>query len=62
MPKEIKIKVPTPEDVVSEEFVEHIANAYRELLLAAKCLIENQIRKVEEKKAESKELKKINIE
>ncbi len=63
MPKEIKIKVPTPDDIVSEEFAEHLANAYRELLLAAKCLIENQIRKIEERKIqESKELKKIEID
>ncbi len=61
MPKEIKIKIPTPEDVVSEEFVEHLANAYRELLLAARCLIDNQIKKVEEKAANPKELKKIEI-
>ncbi len=63
MPKEIKIKVPTPDDIVSKEFAEHLANAYKELLLAAKCLIENQIRKVEERTSqESKELKKIEID
>ncbi len=62
MPKEIKIKVPTPEDVVSEEFVKHLANAYKELLLAAKCLIDNQIKKVEEKAENPRELKKIEIE
>ncbi len=62
MPKEIKIKVPTADDVLSEEFLKHMVNAYKELLLAARCLIDNQIKKVEEKASNPKELKKIEIE
>ncbi|RUM33067.1 MAG: hypothetical protein DSY33_05580 [Archaeoglobus sp.] len=61
MVKEIKIKIPTPDDIVSEEFAEHLANAYKELLLAAKCLIDSQIKRVEEKSKNPKELKKIEI-
>ncbi len=60
--KEIKIKVPTAEDVFSEEFLKHMVNAYKELLLAARCLIDTQIKKVEEKASNPKELKKIEID
>jgi len=66
MPREIKIRVPTPEEVMPEEFRKHMLNAYRELLLAFKSLVDEHVRKVEELQKQcgegKKEIKKIEIE
>ena len=67
MPREVKIKVPTLEEVMPEEFRKHMLNAYRELLLAFKSLVDEHVKKVEElqKRCEGKgkkEIKKIEIE
>ncbi|AEA46047.1 hypothetical protein [Archaeoglobus veneficus] len=65
MPKEVKIKVPTPDEVVPEEFKKHMLNAYRELLLAFKSLVDEHVKKVEEMQKRSegkKEIQKIEIE
>ncbi len=59
--KEVKIKVPTADDFVSDEFVEHVVNAYKEFLLALRCVIDEQIKKAEERAKGGKELKKIEI-
>jgi len=68
MPKEIKVKVPTPDDVLPEEFRKHVLQAYKEFLLAMKSLIDEHVKKIEElegllsKEGEKKEIKKIEIE
>ncbi len=54
--KEIKVKIPTLDDVLPREFKEHMANAYKEVLLAFRCLIDEKIKRIDEKK-----LKKIEI-
>lgn len=63
MPKEIKVAIPTPEDLFPSEFVEHTLKAYKEFLIALRSLIDAQLRKIEElEKKEKKEIKKIEIE
>uniref|UniRef100_A0A7C4S8Q9 Uncharacterized protein n=1 Tax=Geoglobus ahangari TaxID=113653 RepID=A0A7C4S8Q9_9EURY len=57
--KEIKIRVPTPDDVIPEEFKHHMMQAYKEILLAFKSLIDDRIKKIESK--ENKKIKKIEI-
>ncbi|ADB57934.1 hypothetical protein [Archaeoglobus profundus] len=58
--KEIRIRIPTPDEIVPNEFKEHMANAYKEILLALRCLIDESIKRIEEKK--EKKLKKIEIQ
>lgn len=66
--KEVKIKVPTPDDVIPEEFRIHMLNAAKEFLLAFKCLVDDRLKKLEElekefaKQMEKKEVKKIDID
>jgi len=66
--KEVKIKIPTPDDVVREEFRIHMLNAAKEFLLAFKCLVDDRLKKLEElekefvKQMEKKEVKKIDID
>jgi len=63
--KEVKIKVPDPDEFLPEEFKEHMLNAARELLLAIKCLIDAKLEslgKVEETIKRKKDVKKIEIE
>jgi len=65
MPKEVKIRVPAPDEVIPEEFRNHMLNAYRELLLAFKSLLDEHVKKVEEMQKigkGKKEIKKIEIE
>ncbi len=57
--REIKIRVPTAEELVPEEFKVHMANAYKEFLLAIKSLIDDRIKKLESE--ERKKIKKIEI-
>ena len=54
--KEVKIRVPTLEDLFPKDFREHMSNAYRELLLALRKLIEREVERVERR-----EIKKIEI-
>ncbi len=63
MPRVIRIRVPNPEEVLPEEFRVHVMNAYKELLLAVRSLIDEGIRRVEEmeKRSGKKEVKKIEI-
>ncbi|MBO8180610.1 MAG: hypothetical protein H0Z19_09085 [Archaeoglobus sp.] len=63
--REIKIVLPDLEDVVPEEFVEHMLNATKEILLAMRTLIDSgldKIEAVEEIAKAKKEIKKIEIE
>jgi len=63
--REIKIVLPDLEDVVPEEFVEHMLNATKEVLLAMRTLIDSgldKIEAVEEIAKAKKEIKKIEIE
>jgi len=62
MARVIRVRIPDPEDVLPEEFKVHMINAYRELLLAIRSLIDEGIRRVEEMgKKGKKEVKKIEI-
>ncbi|WP_456328153.1 hypothetical protein [Archaeoglobus sp.] len=58
--KEVRIRIPTPDEILPNEFREHMANAYKEFLLALRSLIDERIKKVEERK--EKKLKKIEIQ
>ncbi len=60
MPRVLKIRIPTPDEVLPEEFRKHLVNASKEVLLAFRCLIDEGIKKLEEPK-EKKKLKKIEI-
>ncbi|MFN3383687.1 MAG: hypothetical protein ACK401_02180 [Archaeoglobaceae archaeon] len=63
MPKEVRIEIPTLEDIFPSEFTEHALKAYKEFLIALRSLIDVQIKKIEEmEKKEKKEIKKIEIE
>lgn len=64
MPRDVKIKVPTMNDILPEEFREHMFEAYKEGLLAVRSLIDAQVEKIEKGEAEkeSKVVKKIEIE
>ena len=57
--REVKIRVPTAEDVIPEEFKHHMMQAYREILLAVKSLIDERIKRLESK--EKKKIKKVEI-
>jgi hypothetical protein len=66
MPKEVRVRVPTPDDVLPSEFRKHILQAYKEFLLALRSLIDEHVKRVEEFESviseEKKEIKKINIQ
>ena len=63
MPRELRVRVPTPEEVLPEEFRRHMINAYKEILLAFRSLVDERIRKLEEmeKKRGKRKIKKIEI-
>lgn len=63
--REIKIVIPDVEDVLPEEFLQHMLNATKEILLAMRSLIDSGLEKVEaieELSKAKKEIKKIEIE
>ncbi len=63
--REIKIVLPDLEDLLPEEFVQHMLNATKEILLAVRSLIDSgldKIEAVEEIAKAKKEIKKIEIE
>ncbi len=63
--REIKIVLPDLEDVVPEEFMQHMLNATKEILLAMRTLTDSgldKIEAVEEIAKAKKEIKKIEIE
>jgi hypothetical protein len=60
MPREIKIRIPTPDEILPEEFKTHMLNAYKEILLAMRSLIDEGIKRLEESK-EKKKIKQIEI-
>lgn len=64
MPKQVKIAVPTADDVLPESFRKHMLQAYKEFLLAFKSLIDEQVKKIEEFESGKKRkvIKKIEIE
>ncbi|MFO7968216.1 MAG: hypothetical protein R6U44_11520 [Archaeoglobaceae archaeon] len=64
MPRDVKLKIPTMDDILPEEFREHMFEAYKESLLAFRSLIDAQVKKIEkgETEKESKVVKKIEIE
>jgi len=64
VPKQVKIQVPTPDEIVPEEFSKHMLNAYKEFLLGFRSLIDEQIKKVEdiESGKVDKVIKKIEID
>ncbi len=58
--REVKVRIPTLDDILPKEFKEHMANAYKETLLALRSLIDAKIKKIEE--GREKRLKKIEIQ
>ncbi|WP_456468592.1 hypothetical protein [Archaeoglobus sp.] len=63
--REVKIILPELEDILPEEFVEHMLKATKEILLAARSLIDAGLDKVEafeEVAKAKKDIKKIEIE
>jgi len=54
--REIKIRIPTPEDLFHSEFGRHMMRAYKEFLLALLSIPQRHIKRIEEieKKFESK--------
>ncbi len=63
--KEVKIVLPLPDDVLPDEFVVHLLNATRELLLALRSLIDASVEKIDEVESslkERREIQKIEIE
>ena len=55
--RELRIKVPTPDDFVSGEVGKHLLRAYKELLYAL-ASIPRQIRRIEELEREVEERRK----
>lgn len=63
--REVRVPIPELEDILPEEFVEHMLNATKEILLALRTLIDlgiDKIEAVEEIAKAKKEIKKIEIE
>ncbi len=63
--REVKIVLPLPDDVLPDEFVVHLLNATRELLLAFRSLIDAGVEKIDEVESslkERREIQKIEIE
>ena len=46
--KEIKIKIPTPDDFLRGEFGRHLLKAYKEFLLAVTSIPYNHVKRIEE--------------
>ena len=65
MLREVKIILPELEDILPEEFVEHMLKATKEILLAVRSMIDSGLDKVEaleEVAKAKKDIKKIEIE
>jgi len=45
--REVRVHIPELEDILPEEFVEHMLNAIKEILLALRTLIDLGIDKIE---------------
>ncbi len=63
--REIKIIIPDLDEMLPDEFVEHMSRAAKEFLLAMKSLVDagiERIEKVEEEIKAAREVKKIEIE
>jgi len=56
--RELRIKVPTPDDFVSGEVGKHLLRAYKEILHVFASIPERQIRKIEEFEKELEERRK----
>ena len=56
--KEVKIKIPTPDDFVSGEFGKHMLKAYKEFLLAVASIPHRHMKKIEEFEKQTEERKK----
>ena len=46
--KEIKVKIPTPKDVIQSDFGRHMIRAYKEFLLALISIPHHHIKRIEE--------------
>jgi len=63
--REVKIILPELEDILPDEFVEHMLKATKEILLAVRTIIDSGLDKVEaleEVAKAKKDIKKIEIE
>jgi len=59
LPMVVRIMIPKPNELLPDDFKKHMLQAYKEVLLAMRSLIDVQIKKLEE--FEKKEIKKIDI-
>jgi|Deesub1362B_J571_1020462.scaffolds.fasta_scaffold00523_3 hypothetical protein len=64
MPRQIKVNVPTVDEMMPEDFKKHMLEAYKEFLLAFRSLIDEQVKKIDEieKGEKRKVIKKIEID
>ena len=46
--KEIRIRIPTPDDLLCGEFGKHILKAYKEFLLAVASIPRRHVKRIEE--------------
>jgi len=46
--KEIKIKIPTPDDILRGNFGKHMLKAYKEFLLAVASIPHKHVKRIEE--------------
>ena len=63
--REIKVVIPDFDEILPEDFVEHMSRAAKEFLLAMKSLVDAGIEKMEKVEKEvkaAKEVRKIEIE
>ncbi len=53
--KEIKIKIPTPDDILRGEFGRHLLKAYKEFLLTVASIPHRHVKRIEELEKRIKE-------
>jgi hypothetical protein len=64
MPRQVRVSIPSVEDVLPAEFRKHMLQAYKEFLFAFRSLVDEQIRRIEELESGKarKVIKKIEID
>ena len=56
--REIKIKIPTPDDFLHGEFGKRMLRAYKEFLLAMASILHSRVKRIEELEKQIEEEKK----
>ncbi len=46
--REIRVRIPTPDDIICGEFGKHVLKAYKEFLLAVTSTLNRQVERIEE--------------